>query len=157
MNKKHLFYLILISGLLFHACKKQDNEPDMTYPEINQTAAGFPQQCSQLKRGETFTFRAFLSDNVALGSLSIDVHHNFDQHSHSTEVQECQMDSKKAAVNPFLLIKSFSLPTGLRVHEFTAPIEIPADIDPGDYHFLIRLTDKAGWQTIKGYSVKILP
>ncbi|RYD73590.1 MAG: DUF4625 domain-containing protein, partial [Sphingobacteriales bacterium] len=25
----------------------------------------------------------------------------------------------------------------------------------GDYHFLIRITDKAGWQTIKAISIKI--
>nr|WP_244939634.1 DUF4625 domain-containing protein [Arcticibacter tournemirensis] len=32
---------------------------------------------------------------------------------------------------------------------------MPADADPGDYHFMIKLTDKEGWQTIKGLSIKL--
>jgi hypothetical protein len=36
-------------------------------------------------------------------------------------------------------------------------IAIPADIDEGDYHFMVRLTDKSGWQQIAAKSVKIIP
>lgn len=35
---------------------------------------------------------------------------------------------------------------------------LPAElvlIDAGDYHFMIRVTDKEGWQTMKGLSLKI--
>ena len=40
---------------------------------------------------------------------------------------------------------------------FTARIDIPipADVDPGDYHFVVRVTDRAGWQQLKAMSVKI--
>nr|WP_229206214.1 DUF4625 domain-containing protein [Dyadobacter fermentans] len=41
------------------------------------------------------------------------------------------------------------------MHVANQQIDVPADIDPGDYHFMIRLTDKEGWQTIRGISIKI--
>ncbi|MDR2424760.1 MAG: DUF4625 domain-containing protein, partial [Prevotellaceae bacterium] len=34
-------------------------------------------------------------------------------------------------------------------------IAVPADIDAGDYHFMVRLTDKSGWQQLAAVSVKI--
>lgn len=100
-------------------------------------------------------FRARLTDNKELGSLSIDIHHNFDHHTHSTEVESCIMDPVKAPVKPLLLLKNFPITPGLTTLDTQEEIIIPADIDAGDYHFLIRLTDKEGWQTIKGLSIKI--
>lgn len=29
------------------------------------------------------------------------------------------------------------------------------DTDPGDYHFMIRLTDRAGWQQLKAMAIKV--
>jgi len=129
---------------------------DTTYPTINIEASNaFPKQCSVVKRGEKFIFKADFSDNVELGAVSVDIHHNFDQHSHSTEVAACNMDAKKTPVNPLKFIQDFSIPTGQKNYQISQEIEIPASIDAGDYHFLIRLTDKSGWQTIKGLSIKI--
>ena len=150
-------FALLAALLLINGCSK-DNKKDIDteYPTIDVTAASaFPQQCSSLKRGEKFIFRANLADNVELGALSVDIHHNFDHHSHSTEVTDCAPDPVKVPVKPFLLIKSFALPNGKRSHQIEEEITVPSDIDPGDYHFLIRLTDQAGWQTIKGLSIKI--
>lgn len=143
--------------LLLSNCSKDKTEPiDTIYPEINVSAQNaFPKQCSVLKRGEKFTFRASVSDNVQLGSLNVDIHHNFDHHTHSTELEECDLAPIKQAVKPFLLIKNIVIPKGLKTYEVSSEIEIPADIDPGDYHFMIRLTDQEGWQTIKGLSIKI--
>lgn len=143
--------------LLLNSCKKEHQASiDTEYPVITlNTANAFPLQCSIVKRGEQFVFRAGLSDNVALGSVSVDIHHNFDHHSHSTEVNDCQSDPVKTPLKPFLLIKSFTIPAGLKTYEIAEAITVPADVDPGDYHFLIRLTDQTGWQTIKGLSIKI--
>jgi hypothetical protein len=152
--------LIIISLLItasFSACKKDNQETiDTEYPVIDVTATtAFPKQCSTVKRGEKFTFRAQLSDNSQLGSVSLDIHHNFDHHTHSTEVESCNMDAKKTPVKPFLMIQSFSIPTRSKSYEVQQEITVPSDIDPGDYHFMIRLTDREGWQTIKGLSIKI--
>ncbi|MEJ7560014.1 MAG: DUF4625 domain-containing protein [Pedobacter sp.] len=155
--KKQLLCLSLSALLFTSACKKEEAAIDTEYPVIDiSTAAAFPKQCSTVKRGESFTFKAVLSDNTTLGSVSVDIHHNFDHHTHSTEVAACDMASVKTPVKPFLLIQSYPIPSGMASFETNQRIDIPADIDPGDYHFMIRLTDKEGWQTIKGLSIKII-
>lgn len=144
--------LILIAG----GCSKDKEQIDTEYPVIDISMANaFPKQCSILKRGEKFIFRAQLSDNAQLGSLSVDIHHNFDHHTHSTEIDDCGMEPKKTPLKPFLLIQTFPIPPGLKSFQVNSEISIPADTDPGDYHFMMKLTDKEGWQTIKGLSIKI--
>lgn len=158
MNKKHylsVFVLMLLLGVA--GCKKDKQEIDTEYPVIDLSSSdAFPKQCSTIKRGQKFTFKATLTDNVELGSVSIDIHHNFDHHSHSTEVNDCGLGAIKAPVNAMLLIKSYPIPSGLKSYQISQDIDIPANVDTGDYHFMIRLTDKEGWQTIKGLSIKII-
>ncbi|MBW8684641.1 DUF4625 domain-containing protein [Chitinophaga rhizophila] len=157
--KKNVYIasLLIASLAIVSGCKKDEkDEVDTEYPVIDITAStAFPKQCEEIRRGEKFVFRAHFSDNVALGSSSIDIHHNFDHHTHSTEVESCNMDQKKTPVTPFLLIKQFPIPAGQKTYDIQQEISVPADVDPGDYHFMIRLTDKEGWQTIKGLSIKI--
>ncbi|SFT36782.1 protein of unknown function [Algoriphagus locisalis] len=151
------YIIVLLAVSVLTACG-EDEKPaiDLEYPEIIATANSFPIQCSVVERGETMQFRASFSDNVELGSYSLDIHHNFDHHTHSTEVNDCESDPVKAAVNPMLFIQTYTIPTGLTEYEAEAEIDIPSGIDPGDYHFLIRVTDKEGWQTLQGISIKIL-
>lgn len=155
--KKQLTTICLILITIISACKKENQkEIDTEYPVIDITAENsFPKQCSEVKRGETFMFRASVSDNAELGSVSVDIHHNFDHHTHSTEVESCDLEPVKTPVKPFLLIQSYPIPSGLKTYEVQQEITVPADVDPGDYHFMIRLTDKEGWQTLKGLSIKI--
>ncbi|TCK80874.1 DUF4625 domain-containing protein [Albibacterium bauzanense] len=155
--KKQLTGLFLILVMAISACKK-DSQPeiDTEYPEIDITGTNaFPKQCATIKRGETFIFSVILQDNAELGSISIDIHHNFDQHTHSTEVKSCDLDPIKIPENPFLLIQSYDIPENLKVFEIEQEVSVPVGVDLGDYHFMIRLTDKEGWQTIKGLSIKI--
>ncbi|GGF39995.1 DUF4625 domain-containing protein [Echinicola rosea] len=149
-------WYILLMALLFSACG-DDEKPviDTEYPEIIVTESSFPLQCSVLERGSTVQFNATFRDNVELGGFSVDIHHNFDHHTHSTEVNDCDVDPIKSPVEPMLFIQTYTIPSGLQEYEGTAEIDIPADIDPGDYHFMIRVTDKEGWQTIQGLSIKI--
>lgn len=153
MKKQNLLAAGVALILAAAGCKKE--QVDTQYPTIETLATAFPQQCSEIKRGQKMVFNAKFSDNVELGAISVDIHHNFDGHNHSTEVSNCTPEAPKKAVNPFLLIKSFDIPTGQKTYQINQEIDVPADVDPGDYHFLIRLTDKEGWQTIKGISIKI--
>jgi hypothetical protein len=155
--KKIQFLLGVFALAIISSCSGDDAEIDTEYPVIDISAAdSFPIQCSTIERGQTITFKAVFNDNVALGSYSLDIHHNFDHHTHSTEVESCEMDAVKKPVKPILYINNYSIPDGVKNYEATAKITIPADVDPGDYHFMIRLTDKEGWQTLKGLSIKIL-
>ncbi|WP_427871764.1 DUF4625 domain-containing protein [Flavobacterium sp. MMS24-S5] len=155
--KKLKFLLGFFALAFISSCSSDNAEIDTEYPVIDITGANaFPIQCSTIERGQTITFKAIFNDNVALGSYSLDIHHNFDHHTHSTEVTSCEMEAVKKPVKPMLFINNYTIPDGLKSYEATAQITIPADVDPGDYHFMIRLTDKEGWQTLKGLSIKIL-
>ena len=138
------------------SCSKDADNVDTEYPVIDaHFAASFPQQCSTVQRGETLVFRARFTDNVALGSFGVDIHNNFDHHSHSTEVAECDRGDTKDPVHPFTYIETFEIPDAPGAYEAEVEIAIPDDIDPGDYHFLIRVTDREGWQTLRGLSINI--
>lgn len=155
--KKIPFLLGVFALAFISSCSSDNAEIDTEYPVIVISAVGaFPVQCSTIERGKTFTFKATFTDNVELGSYSLDIHHNFDHHTHSTEVTTCETEAVKKPVNPMLFINNYTIPNGVKSYEATAQISIPADVDPGDYHFMIRLTDKEGWQTLKGLSIKIL-
>lgn len=146
-----------VTAFIFASCDSDKNEIDTEYPVIDISAANaFPIQCSQVTRGQKITFRAKFTDNTQLGSYSLDIHHNFDHHTHSTEVNNCETEAVKKPVNPLLYINSVTIPEGQKSYEATQEITIPTAVDPGDYHFMIRLTDREGWQTIKGLSIKVL-
>lgn|SRR5690554_868496 len=148
--------LVVFMLLSLVACNKDRYAIDDVPPSIDVGFMGaFPKQCSTLKRGETFTFRARFTDNVELGSFSLDIHHNFDHHSHSTEAGECTLEPVKVPINPFVLIKSYDIPAGKQSYEAEITITIPADVDPGNYHFMIMVSDQTGWTDMKGLSVHI--
>ena len=152
--KKSIYSSLLLCALC--ACSSSDKTEDMLLPEI--TADGeqtCPVDCQQFKRGSVIAFHYLLSDNVELGSYNIEVHNNFDHHTHSTSAAECEIETEKKPVNPWVFNSDFDIPEGLRTYTAVINIDIPADIDPGNYHFMVRLTDQAGWQQLKSMAVKI--
>lgn len=162
-NIKFLLALILYATLL-NSCS-HDDEIDTEKPSIDLSfEAAFPTNCDTLYFGEPFELKVLFTDNVELGSnntFSIDIHNNFDHHSHSTEVTECNLDPIKDPINPFLFIENYSIPEGLSEYQTEQTMLIPSSnesglYDDGDYHFFISLTDKEGWSTQKGLSLKIL-
>lgn len=148
-----VFTILLFLGM---ACSKDSNK-DHQAPLIDASfEQAFPIQCSEIRRGETFQLKARFLDDKELGSFGIDIHNNFDQHSHSTESGSCLSDTIQIAVNPFVYIHNFEIPTGLTSYEAAVDIEVPAAVDVGDYHLMIRVTDKAGWESLKGLSIQIV-
>lgn len=147
--------------VFFNSCEKGE-DIDKTKPVIDLTIQdAFPVNCDTLYFGESFKLKMHFSDNSELGSFSIDIHNNFDHHSHSTEVTECSMNPVKTPVNPFTLIDDYEIPEGLMDYETNIMIPIPSGnnegiYDDGDYHFFISLTDKEGWSAQKGLSIKMI-
>lgn len=147
--------------VLFSSCQK-DEEIDKEKPVIDLSIPdAFPVNCDTLYFGEAFELKVLFIDNVELGSYSIGIHNNFDHHSHSTEVTECDLDPIKDPVNPFTFIDDFDIPAGLKEYETNVSVSIPSGngngaYDEGDYHFFISLTDKEGWSAQKGLSIKML-
>ena len=160
MRKTILILTALSLIAVSFSCNRE--EIDKEKPQIDLTIFGaFPTSCDTLYFGESFTFKMLFTDNIELGSYSIDIHHNFDHHSHSTEVSECELDPKKIPVNPFVFIQDYSIPQGLQKYETNLEITLPdgdvnGPFDEGDYHFFVSLTDKSGWSAQKGLSIKML-
>lgn len=155
INKKIILYSLVC--LIAMACSSNDDDSqDMEKPSIDMSFNNaYPQNCVILYRGESFPFRAIFTDNQELGNYNIEIHNNFDHHSHSTDNVECDLEPKKAPVKAFVYNQDFSIPSGKSTFDANNEISIPADIDTGDYHFMVRLTDKAGWQQLKAISLKI--
>ncbi len=157
MTKKSIFpslVVLLSATVLLSSCKKES--ADTEYPVIDVDYPGsFPKNCVDVSRGGSFTSTIRVHDNVELGSMSVEIHENFDHHTHSTDVESCPEVPAKIPVNPFSAIVEFPLPAGQSSYTSVKDINIPAGVDTGRYHFIIRLTDKAGWQTIKGIEINI--
>ena len=152
------FYLPIMLLCALSACSSsEENKPkDMTTPEISaEGIVAIPIDCEVFRRGEVIPFNYLFKDDVELGAYNIEIHNNFDHHTHSTTSTDCPLDAKKAPVNPWVYNKDFVIPEGLRSYTARHDIAIPTDIDPGDYHFMIRLTDRAGWQQLHAVAVKI--
>ena len=164
--------LISAVALGFTACGGDDDDRDMTPPVISDEGiTANPVNCQVYHRGEVIAFHYIFSDNQELGNYTIEIHSNFDHHSHSTEgdhdgENECDDDhdggghhdgdvddhNEGQAWNKTF---SFTIPSGLTRFEARQDLQIPADAKPGDYHFMIRLTDRAGWQQLTAVAIKI--
>jgi hypothetical protein len=159
MKNNIIFHLFFVLVLIVLSCSK--TPIDDKKPEIDLSIQGaFPLNCDTLYFGEPFTFKVLFSDNAELGSYSIDIHHNFDHHSHSTEISNCEMDAKKSPVNPFVLIEDHDIPQGTKQFETSLEITIPdgnfiGQFDEGEYHLFVSLTDNEGWSAQKGLNIKI--
>ncbi len=162
MNTSKIIILLVVLSILLNACQ-DDEKPtiDTEKPIIDLTILdAFPTSCDTLYFDEPFIVKALLTDNVELGAFNIDIHNNFDHHTHSTEFEQCTLGAVKTAENPYVYIQDYTLPV---TNEFTTDVSmtIPSSdgtdlYDEGDYHFQIRLTDKKGWSTMKGLNVKLL-
>ena len=73
----------------------------MTYPVINTTdIVAVPSDCEVYKRGDVIPLNFLFTDDSELGSYNVEIHNNFDHHTHSTSSVECPMDAKKQPVKP---------------------------------------------------------
>ena len=166
MKKNAILSLVLALALGFIACGEENNLKDMTKPVITDTGITCnPINCQVYHCGDTIPFRYVFEDETELGNFNIEIHNNFDHHTHSTEADdhdheggECEDTEDEGQdhhepVKPWIYNQSFQIPAGLKSYTAKINIPIPADCDEGDYHFMIRLTDRAGWQQIKGIAI----
>ncbi|WP_229702415.1 DUF4625 domain-containing protein [Maribacter cobaltidurans] len=149
---------MLLAILLITSCSSDDgNVKDEEKPTITISySGGFPQACESLKRGETYVFKALVSDNSTLASYSLDLHHNFDHHTHDDQEAICDLEPVKAAVNPFIYMENFRIDGNRKEYEINIEVTIPQDIDAGDYHCAYSVTDETGWQSRTSIDIKII-
>lgn len=123
---------LLLSASIFTACDKDDS--DVTPPVIKLAE---PENGDSLLIGDAHGvhLEMDLSDNVMLKSYKIDVHNNFDNHSHTKAG-----DGTKA----YSFSKEYDLTGKREAHIHHHDIKIPEDATPGRYHLVIYCTDAAG-------------
>jgi len=160
MKIKFNLFAILFFGLLIisTSCSDDDNdEKDTEKPTITiNYNGGFPLACEQLERGQTYTFKAKVTDNFALAAYSIDIHNNFDHHTHDDQEGDCDHHADKNAVNPLLILNNYTISEDLKSYEISVDINIPNGIDTGDYHCQFSVTDQTGWQSQTSVDIKII-
>lgn len=153
---KYISLLFLI--LYVTSCSNEDSvNKDEEKPTISLNySEGFPNSCTELVKGETYNFKAKVTDNIELASYSLDIHHNFDHHTHDDQGTQCQLSSTKLAINPLIFMENYSIENGLTSFEINITLTIPDDIDAGDYHCQYSVTDKTGWQSRTSVDIKII-
>ena len=157
MKFYNLWRQLLLSLFVLALVSCTETEIDEEKPTITVNyAGGFPQTCENLSRGQSYTIKAKVADNLELASYSVEMHHNFDHHTHDDQQGACELEPITTAVNPFNFSTNNSIPEGLTNFEIEAVITIPATIDTGDYHLALSVTDVTGWQARTAVDVKIV-
>ncbi|MCT4614828.1 MAG: DUF4625 domain-containing protein [Marinifilaceae bacterium] len=160
MKLKSFHIILLTLNIFLIACDSSDSK-DTEKPIIDISRENtFPLNCSELYFGEEIEINYLFKDNFSLGSYSIDIHNNFDHHSHSTEVISCDFEDIKKANNPFKFTQEYTIPENQNSYDTKLKLVLPTEdengkFDEGDYHFFISLTDHEGWSTQKGFNIKI--
>ena len=168
--KKYLFLslittLTFISVIItFNSC---NNPKDLTPPVIEDS--GFlPADCDIYYLGDTIQVHFVCSDNSELGNFNIEIHNNFDHHSHGTSSVDCDDEDEEHehghehgeedhdhdhehehVEGAWVYNQDYAIARGLQCDTVDLQIVVPDDVLEGDYHFMLRLTDRAGWQSIK--------
>lgn len=154
---KTLFSLLLGLAALAACDKGDDTEKDLQKPTISGDGiVASPIDCQQYKRGETLPVSYLFADNRELGEYTLEVHNNFDHHNHDKHNTSCEKDKDKTPVNPWVFKKTYKIPNKQKTYTARQDLSIPTDIDTGDYHFMIYLTDATGHMQTLPVSIKIV-
>ena len=153
-------YILFPTLVLMSACISDPDDKDLQPPFIGDDEDSSPMQCGEYRRGDVIPFRCVFSDDMELGNYNIEIHGNHDHHTHSTEAEECDHhdedhEEEAEPENPWIYNEDYPIPPGLTLYQAEFEIPVPRDIAPGDYHFMIRVTDHAGWQEIRSVSLEI--
>jgi hypothetical protein len=129
---KSVFLPLLVVFATFISCKKESNptvEPGDTSPPTIVVVT--PTQEENFTGGNAIPFKATFSDNISLSEYRIEMHSDFDGHSH-----------EKLTTVPFYF-DTIVFITG-KQHTGEFPIQIPLDVTAGKYHFMVTCIDAAG-------------
>ncbi|WP_064967044.1 DUF4625 domain-containing protein [Tenacibaculum ovolyticum] len=152
--KKTMFTLFF--SLLLINCSSDSENIDQEKPTITiNYDNGFPKSCTVLKKGKQYTIKVKVSDNIALAKYAIDIHHNFDHHTHDDQGSLCELNPIKTPISPLIFMENYNIDNERKEYEISQSITIPTNIDSGDYHCQISVIDITGWQSRTSVDIKI--
>ncbi len=137
------YILLVFTGIAAISCSSSDL--DNTKPTINNIS---PVHYDVLYVGESIPFKCTFSDDVELQSYKIEIHSNFDGHTHGSRINDTE-DS-----HPWTYSKTWEFEAGKQsVTEEHQEIQIPLTVlgennqmEPlatGNYHFGVYCMDAA--------------
>ena len=187
--RNYLALFIAVTALTIGACGGSDDDKDMTLPVISGDGiVANPVNCQVYHLGDTIRLSYLFTDNQELGNYHVEIHGNFDHHSHSTEADdhdhdhegdddhdhegECHLPEAARMLpdTAWVFNQSYTIPAGRQTYLAQTRIAIPRtlkvstkehpegeelNLRQGDYHFMVRLTDRAGWQQLKAIAIRI--
>ena len=152
--KKTIFTLFF--SLLLINCSSDSENIDQEKPTITiNYDNGFPKSCTVLEKGKQYTIKVKVSDNIALAKYAIDIHHNFDHHTHDDQGSLCELNPIKTPISPLIFMENYNIDNERKEYEISQSITIPTNIDSGDYHCQISVIDITGWQSRTSVDIKI--
>ncbi len=130
-----------LAAVLFTSCSDDDTVVDTEKPQISVAE---PHNLDEFTPGSELHIEATFTDNVELSSYKIEIHEDFDDHTHA-------INKTSHDINPWSLDETFTIPAGKTlydaVHHFDIPTEINGNpISEGVYHLGIFVTDASGNQ-----------
>ena len=155
MKKNNLLLISLLACALASCSGPKDTVRPEILPLGEETS---PLNCQVFRRGLAIPVAYLFTDNEELGSYSLSIHPNFDHHTHSTEAETCPEEehhSKEEGPDAWKYIKEYTIPSGRNAYEASHLIPIPENAETGEYHFVMLVSDAAGWTMTKSVSIHI--
>jgi hypothetical protein len=131
INKFSFICLTAIFVIAFTSCKE---DSDTTKPVINLIE---PENDDLLQIGSGVHFEAEFSDDEALASYKVEIHSNFDNHTHA-------QTREVAETVDFTFNQSWDISGKKNASIHHHDIIIPENATPGHYHLMVYCTDAAG-------------
>ncbi|NJK94244.1 MAG: DUF4625 domain-containing protein [Bacteroidetes bacterium] len=130
-----LIYAVTIAAFVWSCSKDDDKDTTKPVIELEEPADG-----DTLFIGYDFHLEMELSDDVQLKSYKVDIHNNFDGHTHTKST---------AVAGVWSFTKSWDVSGSKNAHIHHHEIGVPTTVDgvpiaKGKYHFTVYCTDAAG-------------
>ncbi len=126
--KTYRILIMLFAGVLALAsCKKDEKDDEAPVIGVSEPVNNF-----SVNTGSEIHFEATFTDNEDLAQYKIDIHNDFDGHTHG----------KTSEADPWetVIIQNISGKT----HNATEHIDVPTDAAAGDYHMIVSCVDASG-------------
>lgn len=131
---------LIVAAVFLTSCSSDDDAtPDTEKPSI---VIMEPHDDEEIAPGGEIHFEALFTDNVELASYKIEIHDDFDDHTHA------QLKSSHD-LNPWSYEEVFQIPAGQKSFTAEQHIDVPTTfngqpISEGVYHLGVYVTDTAG-------------
>lgn len=152
MKKTLLLTLsIVLVSLAFQSCSSDDSTQKPVISSLE------PEEGELLQVGKNVHFEAEISAQSGLKSYKIDIHNNFDGHTHTKAVDDSvaysfnkSWTTDKTGGESLLGKKN----TTLHHHEIVIPTSVDGKpVKSGKYHFVLYVLDQEGNETLQARNV----